>query len=156
MISKLRGLLEVATIILVLIIIIPIVVCLSPIFMINDYFEGLSFNKKYNKYLSKIDQTKFFCYSSRRDSRTFIEKNILPLLGSDINVLFLNGKNVESNYEKKFMTKVLYSLKDKKGFPYIIKIHQGEVLNCSLNNEVYNTMVQQKSIEPLIQKINSF
>ena len=124
--------------------------------VIYGYFDNIAFNKKYKKYLLTIDGTNFFCYNNRTNSKDFIEKNILPTLTSDIKVIYLDGKTPKSDYDQSFISKALYCIKDRNGFPYLLKISDGQLIDKSINNDFYNTMNQNKDIGQLSKKIISF
>ncbi|RAK62184.1 hypothetical protein DLM85_24210 [Hymenobacter edaphi] len=51
---------------------------------------------------------------------------------------------------------MLHSIKERKGFPYLLKIVDGQVLPYSVNNQFYNCLVQQKPLEPLLTTIQAF
>ena len=133
----------------------PLIILAVP-FIIWSYFDNLAFNRKYNDYLRTISGTNFFCYNNRTNSKVFIEKNILPTLTADIKVIYLDGKTPKSEYDQSFISKALYSIKDRKGFPYLLKISNGQLIDKSINNEFYNTMSQKKDIGQLSKKIISF
>jgi hypothetical protein len=133
----------------------PLLILFLP-FIIYGYFDNLAFNKKYNDYLQKINGTNFFCYNNRKNSKDFIEKNILPTLTPDIKIIYLDGKTPKSEYNQSFISKALYSIKDRKGFPYLLKISNGQLIDKSINNDFYNNMNQNKDIGQLSEKIISF
>jgi len=133
----------------------PLLILFLP-FIIYGYFDNLVFNRKYNDYLQTISGTNFFCYNNRTNSKDFIEKNILPTLTPDIKVIYLDGKTPKSDYDQSFISKALYSIKDRKGFPYLLKISDGQLIDKSINNDFYNTMNQNKDIGQLSKKIISF
>ena len=51
---------------------------------------------------------------------------------------------------------MLYSIKERKGFPYLLRIKNKEVLEMSVNNQFYSIMIGRKTIAPLLNRINSF
>jgi hypothetical protein len=71
-------------------------------------------------------------------------------------VVYVNGKDPITKLDKKYISHALYSIKNKNGFPYLLKIENGALIEHSINNEFYNTMNQKKDIGQLINKINSF
>ena len=111
-------------------------------FIIWSSIDNLAFNRKYKKYLQSIEGTIFLCYNNKTKSKDFIEKNILPTLNPDIKVIFLDGKTPKSDYDQSFISKALYSIKDRKGFPYLLKISNGKLMDKSINNDFYNTINQ--------------
>ena len=133
----------------------PLLILFLP-FIIYGYFDNLAFNRKYNDYLQTISGTNFFCYNNKTNSKDFIEKNILPTLTPDIKIIYLDGKTPKSDYNQSFISKALYSIKDRKGFPYLLKISNGQLIDKSINNDFYNTMNQNKDIGQLSKKIISF
>lgn len=133
----------------------PLIILSLPL-IVWLYFGNLAFNKKYKTYLQTIDKTKFFCYNNRTNSKDFIEKHVLSKLSPEVKVIYLDGRVPKSDYEQRFISKALYSIKDKKGFPYLLKVKDGQVIDKSINNDFYNTMNQNKNIEQLSRKINSF
>ena len=80
----------------------------------------------------------------------------MPTLTPDIKVIYLDGKTPKSEYDQGFISKALYSIKDRKGFPYLLKISDGQLIDKSINNDFYNTMNQNKDIGQLSEKIISF
>ncbi len=103
---------------------------LSPlviVLFVLGYLRTIKSEKEYVKFLREIDGTKFFCYNNRKKNKDFIEKNILQTLPSDIKVIYLEGKTPKSDYDQKFISVLLYSIKDRKGFPYLLKISNGQL-----------------------------
>lgn len=132
---------------------------LSPFIIIIGIYTSINdkvFEKTYQEYLNSINGTFFFCYNNRKNSQKFIEQNLLPILPKDVKLIFLNGKKVESNFEQKFMSKALYSLKDRKGFPYLLKVSNGTIIDKSINKEFYNIKNENRELEYLIKIINEF
>lgn len=124
--------------------------------LIWSYFESRAHSRKYYDYLKSLEGTGIFCYNNRTDSKVFIEENILPILSQDIKVVYLDGKVPKSDLSQTFISEALYKIKDKRGFPYLLKISNGQVIDQSINNDFYNTMNQNKDIGLLMKKINSF
>lgn len=133
----------------------PLII-LALLFQIFAYHENRAFNQKYTEYLQAISGTNFFCYNNRSASKDFIEKNILPTLSPDIKIIYLDGKIPKSDYDQRFISTALHSIKDRKGFPYLLKVSNGQLVDKSINNEFYNTMNQNKDIEQLSKRILSF
>jgi hypothetical protein len=127
-----------------------------PVVLVYASFEDKIFIKGYNEYLEKINGTKYFCYNNRKNSINFIEENILPKLGSDVKIIFLNGTTPESEYERRYISAALYKLKDKRGFPYLLKVRNNKIIDKSINNVVYNTINQNKKLDPIFIEIESF
>lgn len=138
---------------------IPFVIILLPfvtVFSVFNFFINKVFKIKYKKYLKTIDGTYFFCYNNRKNSQKFIEENIIPILSKDIKIVFLDGKIVNSNYEQKYISKTITEIKDRKGFPYLLKVSNGEIIDKSINNEFYNIKNQNTDLKNLKAIMNEF
>jgi hypothetical protein len=145
--------------VLLLLVVLVIILLLSPLFIlffIKDYFDERAFNKKYIVFLQRMEGIKFFCYNNKANSGSYIKRNILPILSTDIKVIFLDGRVPKSDYETTFISRMLYQIQDRKGFPYLIKVSQGRLIDQSINNEFYNTKNQGKDINLLSEKISLF
>ncbi len=135
-----------------------VIVC-SPIllpFVVYGYIKSMLFKIKYREYLKSIDGTKFFCYTNRTNSQEFIESQIIPTLAPDVKVIFLESTAPKSEYERKFISKALHIIKDRKGFPYLLKVSNGQLMDKSINQDFYTTMTQNKGHMELKENINSF
>ena len=118
--------------------------------------EEKNFKRDYINYLHRINGKNFFCYNNRENVQEFIETNIIPSLPKDVEIIFLNGRVVESDYTKTFMSHALYDLKNYQKFPHLVKIRNGEVLDFSLNNTFYNMINQKQPLDKLLAEINHF
>ena len=104
-----------------------------------------------------MDGCRFFFYNSRRNSVAFAKETVVPLLDSTTKVVFVDGEDITTcGDDTKFISHMLYNVKEKKGVPYLIKIANEQALDYSVNNLFYNTMVSKKPLEPLLNSINSF
>ena len=120
--------------------------------VVKDSFDY----NKYEDYLKTIEGTKFFCYNSKTNRHRYVKKHILHLLPSDVKIIYINGRRPITEYDSKYIKKALESIKDKKGYPYLLKIRNGKLLNKSMNEVFYNTLHEKESIETLIEQINYF
>lgn len=150
--KTIRAILIGAAFVLVAVILSPIIL----IFCVLVYFQNSTTKEKYLEYLRSIEGTKLFCYNSRANYQSYIRNNIIPLLPKDVKLVYLDGKVPVSEYEQQYISHALYNIKDRKGFPYLLKIHDGQLVDQSINNEFYNTMNQNKDVRPLLEKIESF
>lgn len=149
---------EIPIIIFLLIIGIPLSILFIPlilIFLIFEFFQKKRFKKRYYNYLLSIEGKKFFCYNNRKNNHHYIEKNIIPNLNSDIEHVFLEGKNLKSEYIQEYISHMVAAVSDRKGFPYLIKISNGKAIDKSMNNDFYNFKSQNKKPQDLIILINS-
>jgi hypothetical protein len=127
-----------------------------PFILIYAYFSNRAFEKKYKLYLERMNEACFFCYNSRKSSVEFARDIIAPALEPNIRVVFVDGKDVKSGNDSKYILKMLYSIQERKGFPYLLKIKDGQVSDMSVNNQFYSIMIGRKSITPLLERINAF
>ena len=115
-----------------------------------------AFDKEYDRYLSTIDGTKFFCYNNKKSSLEFIERCILPALASDVRIIYLEGRTPKSAFDQEFISRTLYNITDRQGFPYLLKVSGSQVLDMSFSNDVHNAMRQNKDIRQLTEKMDLF
>lgn len=137
----------------------PIFILLSPFILasiINNYFQRKHFLKKYIEFLNENNGMNFFCYNNRKKSKNYIEESIIPNLTDKIEVVYLNGRKVESENNTEFVSEALYRLKNYNRFPHLIKIRDGQLLDKSINNSFYNILNQNKSKTDFIHQINKF
>lgn len=120
------------------------------------YFQRKKFEKKYSKFLNENNGKNFFCYNNRKNSIKFIKSDILPNLNEEIEIVYLNGKKIESKYETQFISEALYGLKHYNKFPHLMKIRNGQLIDKSINNPFYGVLNMNKSKTELLTKINQF
>ena len=136
----------------IVILAIPIIVIAFPIFYVKD----ITFKKRYSKYIPKIEGKNFFIYNNRKNSISFIEEKLLPLLSKDIEIIFLDGEYPKSLFKREFISHMLLELKNYKKFPHLMKVRNGNLVDESINNEFYNTLNQDKAVHSLIDVIHTF
>lgn len=154
--EKLRN-----TIILIIVALIGLALLLisSPLIvlsLISDHRENKRNEKLYHNYLLEIDGHKLFCYNNRKDCLEFIQQQIIPHLPADVKLIFLDGKIPISDYSHQFASTILYKIQNQVGFPYLLKVRDGIVLEKSINNELYNSLNQRQDIKVLYAAINKF
>lgn len=120
------------------------------------YFQNRVFEKKYANFLNEINGTNFFCYNSRKNSKKYIDENIIPYLSDKIDIVYLNGKMVESKYQSEFISATLYRLKNYRRFPHLMKIRDGKLIDKSINNPFYNILNLNKPKDKLLKSIHHF
>ncbi|MEO6524005.1 MAG: hypothetical protein ABIN91_20140 [Mucilaginibacter sp.] len=109
-----------------------------------------------SNYLLELEGKNFFCYNNKKDVQDAIEIILIPLLASNFEIIFLNGKNPESDYEEWLIKHILYNFKHYSKFPHLFKVRNGEIIELSINNEFYNTIDQNKPMSALINIIDAF
>lgn len=151
-----KNILAIALFILVgipiLVLFLPVLIALYPI----QYFRRKRFEKKYAHFLLESSGKNFFCYNNRKNAKQYIEDEIIPNLAEEIEIVYLNGKKVETAYKPEFISEVLYKLNHYNGFPHLIKIRNGKLIEKSINNPFYNILNVNKPKKELLTKINRF
>ena len=138
---------------------IPLFILMLPIIIISMpflYFQRKRFEKKYSEFLTENNGKNFFCYNNRKNSKKYIEDEIIPNLTDGIEIVYLNGKKVESEYNAEFISEALYKLKNYSRFPHLMKIRNGKLIDKSINNPFYNVLNLNKPKNELLTKINRF
>ena len=134
--------------IIVLILLSPIFIILIPFFA----FGNRKFDKEYKLFLDSNNGKKFFCYTSRKGIKEYVENTVIPLLDSDINIIFLNGKTPKSEFPEDCISRMLYRI-ENIGFPNIMKIVNGEVIDISLKKEFYNELNNKMETSKFIETL---
>ncbi len=126
------------------------------IFIPIGHFNRKKFEKKYAEFLNENNGKNFFCYNNRKNSKQYLEEDIVPNLNDGIEIVYLNGKKVESEYNVEFISEALYKLKNYSRFPHLMKIRNGKLIDKSINNPFYNVLNLNKDKTELLTKINRF
>jgi hypothetical protein len=125
-------------------------------FLVYAHFAEKKFQKEYKEFLRRVNGSRFFFYNNRRSSVEFAKDAIVPQLQPTTNVVFVDGEDIDCGPDSKFVSHMLYGVKERKGFPYLIKVVNEEPMDYSVNNLFYNTMTGKKPLTPLLQRINAF
>lgn len=120
------------------------------------HYHNWTREKKLKKYLCRLGDKNFFCYNNRTDAKDFIEKELIPKLDKKIELIYLDGREVRSNYVGDHISLALYKLKNYSRFPHLLKIRDQQIIDESVNNEFFNTMTQNKQLDKLLNDINVF
>jgi len=120
------------------------------------HFQRKKFEKKYSEFLTKNHGKNFFCYNNRKNSKNYIENEVIPNLTDGIEIIYLNGKKVESEYNPEFISEALYKLKNYNRFPHLMKIRNGKLVDKSVNNPFYRVLNLNKPKYELLTQINRF
>ncbi|GGG60120.1 hypothetical protein GCM10011378_40110 [Hymenobacter glacieicola] len=103
-----------------------------------------------------MNGTCFFYYNNRKSSLAYIREVLLPALSPSVQVVFVERREVDAGPDGKYLAKMLGEVKERKGFPYLLKIIDGQVIECSVNNQFYSIMIGRKPLSPLLDRINAF
>ncbi|MCL5127729.1 hypothetical protein [Algibacter sp. L4_22] len=150
---------KIGDILFIIVIGIPLAILSIPVmlfFLPIDYFNKKRFEKKYSEFLTKNNGKNFFCFNNRKNSKEYIEEIIAPNLLESIEIVYLNGKKIESEYDSEFISAALYGLKKYNKFPHLMKIRNGKLIDKSINNAFYSVLNMNKSKTELLNKINMF
>jgi len=147
------------TIVLIIFVGIPLFIIALPIllfFIPTQYYLKKQLEKKYTTFLDKNNGKNFFCYNNRKKSKNYLEKDIIPNLTGKIEIIYLNGKNVEANQDAENIAQTLLKLKNYTKFPHLIKIREKKLIDKSINNSFYNVLNLNKPKNELLNQINHF
>jgi hypothetical protein len=127
-----------------------------PFLLLYVHLSEIKFQKNYKDYLDKRNGAWFFYYNNRQSSLAYIREFLLPVLPPSVQVVFVEGRKIASGSDGKYLGKMLGDVKERKGFPYLFKIVDGQVLECSVNNQFFSIMIGRKPLSPLLDSINAF
>jgi hypothetical protein len=154
--KKLKTILLITIAVLIGIPLLILTILLMIVFAPFGIFKIQRFEKKYAEFLIENNGKNFFCYNNRKNSKQYIAEDLLPSLRKGIEIVYLNGKSIESEYNSEFMSKALYSLKNYNKFPHLIKIRNGQLIDMSINNPFYGVLNMDNSKTELLEEINLF
>lgn len=138
-----------------------LILLLIPIFVllfIKFAFRGSRKKREeeYSEFLKDFEGRKFFCYTSRSNSKNKIETEILPFLNPEIIVVYMNGRNPESSFAPTIMiARMLYKLNVIE-FPAIVKIEKNRVFKFSLKEKIYSLIHSNKNLVEMISTIEKY
>ena len=127
-----------------------------PFILVYAYFSDKQSEKEYNRFLERMNGACFFCYNSRKSSVEFARDVIVPELAASVRVVYVDGSKVVAGTESGYISKMLYRITERKGFPYLLKINNKQILELSVNNQFYSIMIGRKPTAPLLDRINYF
>jgi hypothetical protein len=127
-----------------------------PFILIYAHLSDKRFQKNYTDYLNRMNGACFFYYNNKKSSIEYIREFLLPELPPFVKVVFVETREVDSGPDGKYVAKMLGDVRERRGFPYLLKIVDGQVLECSVNNQFYSIMVGRKMLTPLLARINAF
>uniref|UniRef100_UPI000B34DE77 hypothetical protein n=1 Tax=Thaumasiovibrio occultus TaxID=1891184 RepID=UPI000B34DE77 len=105
--------------------------------------KNKAFFARYTAFLQAHEGVTFFCYTSRKKLSSFIEQHVLPTLPSDVQVIKLQGKRPQTALDIECISYALYQLK-QRGFPNVMKVVDGKMVDQSLHNDIYNAINQNR------------
>lgn len=100
-------------------------------------------NEEYQEFLKQHDGLEIFCYTNRLKSCGVIESELIPKLDKHVHIIKLIGKEPQTELDMKHISRALYSVKEI-GFPSIMKIVNGRVIDLSLHKAIYDAINNQK------------
>lgn len=155
--KKIKENIEVIFIILIgvvaFLLVLPFTILMFPF----AYSKRKKFEKKYAEFLIQNNNLNFFCYNNRKNMKAFIETEIIPNLSDEIEIVFLNGKNIENeNYPTAFLSNAIYHLNNYSKFPHLMKIRNGKLIDKSINTLFYSIKNQNKPKQKLFDELNDF
>ncbi|HEV8592773.1 MAG TPA: hypothetical protein VGQ55_11780 [Pyrinomonadaceae bacterium] len=139
---------------IIVILSLPILLPVLAFFSLKERFDRVRFRR----YLKANEGAKFFAYTNKQTSQEYVEREILPFLQKDIQILFLSGKGrINLGDEHEFIERIVWSMKGAKGgFPYVSEIIDGELVTESINNKLYSAIRRGADSKVIIEKIARF
>lgn len=101
------------------------------------------FLKRYREFLAAHEGEEFFCYTNRKEFVDVIEQQLIPMLDPKLNIIKMEGKTPITDLNHEFVSYAFYRL-DNIGFPNVMKINNGVMMDISLHNEIYNAINNKK------------
>lgn len=134
------------------IVLIPIII----IFLPFGIYQSNQLEKRFQAFLKEHNGQNYFIYNNGRKSQNFIEENALPKIPTAVNILYLKKKELQVKKNKEFFSMMVYRIKNYKRFPHLIKIRNGEIIDISINQELFAWKNQGKGSKQFFDLINIF
>jgi hypothetical protein len=142
MIDKLKQSMEIIGVTIVIVVLILALPFLLAGTLVTASFQDKKrkeFLKRYELFLKENEGKEFFCYTNRKNSREVIEMEVLPKLDISIQVIRIDGKQPITSLDESYISHALYNIKNI-GFPNVMKVVKGQLVDYSLHNEMYNAI----------------
>lgn len=111
----------------------------------------------YSRYLRTLEGKNFFCYNNRKKGLEYIEKEVIPYLPPQVEVLYLHNREIRNSpYDFQYLSKAFYGFENYSRFPHLLKIRNGKPLDTSLNNELFACLDQAEGKSAIDKKIAAF
>ena len=133
--------------------IMPPFLLLYTIFYPFIYFEDKKISREFKNKLVQHNGMELFTYTSRKNSKTIIERDILPNLPKELTVVYLDGRKPTSSLEPLLVSQILYRIKNI-GFPNIVRISDGDIKDVSIKKEFYEALNKGSSMNELVDLIH--
>lgn len=121
-----------------------------------QYWNRKQLEKQLAAFLKEQEGKNFLCYNNKEKTKLYVEQQLLPELGKPIEVVYLEGKKVISNTNPALLSAMLYQLQHYAGFPHLLKIREGQLLEHSINNLLHNALNSTQTKEKVVQQIHCF
>ncbi len=142
-----------------LLLIIILLMLFSPLilmFCLIGYFQEREFEKRFLIFLAEIEGENLFWYNNRRKGKDFIEVNILPKLDASVKIVYLDGNDIHSIYDRAMIQRCSAHFSNYSRFPHLLKVRNGQLLDESINNQFFNVVNQKKDKDNLLKTIHQF
>ncbi|WP_299458326.1 hypothetical protein [uncultured Microscilla sp.] len=112
----------------------------------------------YQSYIKSLEGKDFFCYNNREKGRRYIEHEILPTLPPQVEVLYLQGRRIDSQqpYNGQHLLKTFHNFDHFTQFPHLLKIRNGQAISCSLFHELFECLDKEGNKDTMLDKIQHF
>ena len=134
----------------------------SPVILVvvtYAYIKNLIDEWRFRRYLATNEGAKFFAYTNKASSETYVKEKIVPFLPRDTKVFRLAGKKGRVNMGDDFGLLGYFTSAMREtegGFPYLSKIKNGKLVTESINNRLYSAIRRGTGAEPIVERIQRF
>ncbi|WP_426360128.1 hypothetical protein ACPUVO_07870 [Pseudocolwellia sp. HL-MZ19] len=119
---------------------------------IKDSKARKKFNIQYQEYLQNNEGLEVFCYTNRLKFCSIIETHLIPKIDKSVRIIKLEGKEPQTDLNKEFISYALHNIKEV-GFPNIMKIVNGSLIDFSLHKTIYDC-INNDNVEVIPKLIN--
>jgi hypothetical protein len=138
-------------------------ILLSPIivpYLFYLYIRSKIENREFEKYIRSSEGAKFFIYTARRTSESWVKENVLPLLPPDTRIIYLGDsrrKPINLGDDQPFLEQFIYRVRGTPGsYPYVAKISKGKLVSISVNRQLYSAITRKADADGVNKTIAKF
>lgn len=135
-------------------VVLPFVLPLILLLMGVSRIRARQSEQRYAAFLAQHEGAEFFCYTNRMTSRAFVEEHILSALDPHIHIIQLAGRKPISTFDETYISHMLHNI-EQIGFPNVLKIVNGHVVDTSLHDEWYAILNQKRNPDVFLQALEA-
>lgn len=134
---------------------VPLMLVFMPVYWLfcpQAFARGI----RYKRFLRQMEGECFFIYRHQKDEKEFVETHVLTGLGENVHVVVVNGRQTQSNFNRMLMSDLISDIRDRRGFPYLIKIQNGKITDQSLKEELMQCLSKSSDSQVLLLLAKEF